>query len=124
MTHEAAPIPSQHGRPQPAALTTNGFKPGSSAAESSSTLIDCDTCTARGTACGDCVVTVLLGGPPLGVTLNEEERRALEVLADAGLIPPLRLSAGAEVEVVGSVWREYTDDPGADVAAVTRGSSG
>ena len=26
--------------------------------------IDCDTCTARGTGCGDCVVTVLLGAPP------------------------------------------------------------
>ena len=27
-------------------------------------LIDCDTCTARGTGCTDCVVTVLLGAPP------------------------------------------------------------
>jgi hypothetical protein len=27
-------------------------------------LIDCDTCTVRGTGCGDCVVTVLLGAPP------------------------------------------------------------
>ena len=26
--------------------------------------IDCDTCTARGTGCADCVVTVLLGAPP------------------------------------------------------------
>ena len=26
--------------------------------------IDCDTCTARGTGCGNCVVTVLLGAPP------------------------------------------------------------
>ena len=26
-------------------------------------LIDCDTCTARGTGCADCVVTVLLGRP-------------------------------------------------------------
>jgi hypothetical protein len=31
---------------------------------SDSLLIDCDTCTARGTGCGDCVVTVLLGAPP------------------------------------------------------------
>ena len=29
-----------------------------------SMLIDCDTCTARGTGCADCVVTVLLGAPP------------------------------------------------------------
>jgi hypothetical protein len=27
-------------------------------------LIDCDTCTARGMGCADCVVTVLLGAPP------------------------------------------------------------
>jgi hypothetical protein len=27
-------------------------------------LIDCNTCTARGTGCADCVVTVLLGAPP------------------------------------------------------------
>ncbi|MGY1638057.1 hypothetical protein ACI78V_15535 [Geodermatophilus sp. SYSU D00742] len=27
-------------------------------------FIDCDTCTARGTGCADCVVTVLLGAPP------------------------------------------------------------
>lgn len=27
-------------------------------------LIDCDTCTARGAGCADCVVTVLLGAPP------------------------------------------------------------
>ncbi|MGY1652745.1 hypothetical protein [Geodermatophilus sp. SYSU D01119] len=27
-------------------------------------LIDCDSCTLRGTGCADCVVTVLLGAPP------------------------------------------------------------
>lgn len=27
-------------------------------------LIDCDTCTVRGSGCTDCVVTVLLGAPP------------------------------------------------------------
>ena len=54
-------------------------------------LIDCDTCSVRGIGCGDCVITVLLGGPPVGVTLNDEERRAVEVLAAAGLVPPLRL---------------------------------
>ena len=27
-------------------------------------LIDCDSCTVRGTGCVDCVVTVLLGAPP------------------------------------------------------------
>ena len=55
------------------------------------TVIDCDRCTMRGIGCGDCVVTVLLGGPPYGVELDEVEQRALSVLADAGLVPPLRM---------------------------------
>ncbi|MGY1747363.1 hypothetical protein [Blastococcus sp. SYSU D00695] len=83
-------------------------------------LIDCDTCTARGTGCGDCVVTVLLGAPPgwqgtdpavvpmtrraalpvedpvagaapgVVVELDEVERRAVRALAEGGLVPPLR----------------------------------
>lgn len=60
------------------------------------TVIDCDRCTMRGTACGDCVVTVLLGGPPYGVELDEAEQRALGVLADAGLVPPLRMVTMAQ----------------------------
>jgi hypothetical protein len=63
-------------------------------------VIDCDTCSVRGIGCGDCVVTVLLGGPPVGVTLNEEERRAVEVLAAAGLVPPLRLVQAVEGVVI------------------------
>jgi hypothetical protein len=54
-------------------------------------LIDCDSCTARGPACGDCVVTALLGAPPHGADLDLAERRAIGVLADSGLVPPLRL---------------------------------
>ncbi len=54
-------------------------------------LIDCDACRVRGPACGDCVVTVLLGAPPDGVRLDPEERDALDVLAASGLVPPLRL---------------------------------
>jgi len=54
-------------------------------------LIDCDACRVRGPACGDCVVTVLLGAPPDGVRLDAEERDALDVLAASGLVPPLRL---------------------------------
>jgi hypothetical protein len=90
-------------------------------------LIDCDTCTARGAGCADCVVTVLLGAPPgwqstdpvvvpLGgraggparepdgraaedvvvprpgvvVDFDDVERRAVGVLAQSGLVPPLR----------------------------------
>ena len=54
-------------------------------------LIDCDTCKVRGVACGDCVITVLLGSPPAGVHLDEEDAAALAVLAEGGLVPPLRL---------------------------------
>jgi hypothetical protein len=83
-------------------------------------LIDCDTCTARGAGCADCVVTVLLGAPPdwqsvdpvvvpmpvratapaaedvvvpppgVVVELDEVERRAVRALAEVGLVPPLR----------------------------------
>lgn len=54
------------------------------------TRIDCDTCLVRGLACHDCVVTVLLGPPP-ELTFDDEERRALDVLAAGGLVPPLRM---------------------------------
>jgi hypothetical protein len=54
-------------------------------------LIDCDSCEVRGRACGDCVVTVLLGAPPEGVQLDQDARAALDVLAASGLVPPLRL---------------------------------
>jgi hypothetical protein len=82
-------------------------------------IIDCDTCVVRHQACDDCVVGVLLGlpevpardgdgasggagepgrprepaepGAPLPVEFGAVERRALEVLADHGLIPHLRL---------------------------------
>lgn len=72
-------------------------------------LIDCDRCEVRDIACGDCVIGVLLRTPeedrpvpylpvdmePAGreepLELAEPERRALEVLADQGLIPRLRL---------------------------------
>jgi hypothetical protein len=62
-------------------------------------LIDCDGCAVRGRACGDCVVTVLLGAGPGSaspVDLDSAERAAIEVLAGSGLVPPLRL-VSAEV---------------------------
>ena len=55
-----------------------------------SMVIDCDTCLARGLACQDCVVTVLLGPPP-EVGFDEDEQRALSVLAESGLVPQLRM---------------------------------
>jgi hypothetical protein len=84
-------------------------------------LIDCDSCAARGPACADCVVTVLLGAPParrfsdgsldsgsdpgleagfdsgidpeldFGIDLDGREQAAIAVLAGSGLVPPLRL---------------------------------
>jgi hypothetical protein len=74
-------------------------------------LIDCDTCTVRGQACGECVVNLLFGqAPPVGepgqgqvgerqvgerqagggragqgqVGEPDAERRAIQVLAAAG----------------------------------------
>jgi hypothetical protein len=63
-------------------------------------VIDCDRCTMRGIGCGDCVVTVLLGGPPFGVELDDVERRAIDILADAGLVPPLRMVEAIESQHV------------------------
>ena len=80
-------------------------------------IIDCGTCAVAGLACGDCVVSVLLGVPEVldragstGIGLasepasdmpgssllplmhvEDEHAAALEVLAGSGLVPPLRL---------------------------------
>jgi hypothetical protein len=53
-------------------------------------LIDCDTCSVRGTACRDCVVTFLAGRGASSVDLTQAEADAIGVLAVAQLIPPLR----------------------------------
>ncbi len=54
-------------------------------------LVDCDRCEVRGDACQDCVITVLLGPPPGGVELDGAQRRALDTLAEVGLVPHLQL---------------------------------
>ena len=54
-------------------------------------LIECDRCVMRDIACSDCVVTALLPAPGPDGELDEAEYRALRVLADARMIPPLRL---------------------------------
>lgn len=54
-------------------------------------LIDCANCAVRGPACGSCVISVMLGAPPDGVEIDESERAALRALADAGMVPHLRL---------------------------------
>jgi len=53
-------------------------------------IIDCDRCAIRGVGCSDCVISVLLDAPPK-VELAEPELRAIGALADAGLVPRLRL---------------------------------
>ncbi len=73
---------------------------GPGSVRSMTTRIDCDTCLVRGQACHDCVVTVLLG-PPDELTFDDDETRALDVLAAGGLVPPLRMVvplAGPEIE--------------------------
>jgi hypothetical protein len=62
--------------------------PGPTTPDTGTVVIDCDDCAVRGVGCQDCVVSVLLGVPE---TLLDDERRALEVLADAGMAPRLRL---------------------------------
>jgi hypothetical protein len=61
-------------------------------------IIDCDQCQVRDVACGDCVVSVLLGlaseGEP--VEIDAAEARAISVLAGSGLVPPLRLLAPSD----------------------------
>jgi hypothetical protein len=54
-------------------------------------LIDCDTCSVRGSACRDCVVTIILNNSARPVELDEDEQCAVDTLAAGGLVPPLRL---------------------------------
>lgn len=62
-------------------------------AHSGEITIDCHTCLARPAACGDCIVSVLLGPPG---AIGGEEQAAFAVLAGSGLVPPLRLVKGQE----------------------------
>ena len=59
--------------------------------ERSTLHVDCDSCSVRGPACTDCVVSVLLGIPGPRVDLDGDEQQALSALAGSGLVPPLRL---------------------------------
>jgi hypothetical protein len=77
-------------------------------------LIDCDACVMRGPDCRDCVVSVLLGPPAErsgALVIDDEERAALDALAESGLVPPLRL-----VHAVSSLELE-TPDRGGRTAA-------
>lgn len=55
-------------------------------------LIDCDDCVMQGTeACHDCVVSFLLADVAGPLEIDPDRAEALDVLADAGLVPKLRL---------------------------------
>jgi hypothetical protein len=60
-------------------------------------LIDCEACHLRNVACGDCVVTVLLGKSDATVEFDEAEHEAVGALAAHGLVPPLRLIPLADI---------------------------
>lgn len=53
--------------------------------------VNCERCLARGPACSDCVISVLLGLPAERVVFDSGEQAALRTLAGSGLLPPLRL---------------------------------
>ena len=69
-------------------------------------LIDCDTCTVRGDACEDCVVSFLTisvrpgaadpadaADVPREVAVDPDQVRALAAMSAGGLVPPLRHAA-------------------------------
>jgi hypothetical protein len=54
--------------------------------------LDCSTCTQRDIACGDCVVSLFLSFPTGSNEINAAEAAAVEVMAEAGLVPHIRMS--------------------------------
>lgn len=66
--------------------------------------IDCDECAMQHTTtCNDCVVTVLLRETAEPLEIDTAEAVALNVMADAGLVPRLRLVRHDEdLEATGS----------------------
>jgi hypothetical protein len=73
-------------------------------------LIDCESCSVRDVACGDCVVGALLGMPAVGATLDAQERTAIGVLAASGLVPPLRLAVSSTSTVASSPSADDDDE--------------
>lgn len=72
-------------------------------------LIDCDSCLAKDIACDDCVVSVIfkegfLDEGPLD--LNHDEADALSNLAEAGLVPQLRLVARSPQAATVEPWKD------------------
>ena len=84
-----ADVPSPSSRPS--------SLPDPDAAAPLPVVVDCDGCAVRGLACDDCVVTVLLGPNTSSRRWDADEVSALDALAGAGLVPPLRLVQGVDV---------------------------
>ena len=78
-------VSPQPVRPEP-------MNPEPVAAEPSLT-IDSHDCTLHDTdACDDCLVSHLLGPLPSRVELDHDEARQVELLTEAGLVPPSRFA--------------------------------
>lgn len=86
-------------------------------------IIDCDNCSARGWHCSECVVSHLLG-PPGRFDLDQEAHDALEVLADSGLVPPLRMVPVLDVSAVASASVEGDEKPARQGSATQEPASG
>lgn len=73
-------------------------------------VIDCGRCVMRGAGCQDCVVAVLeppnVAGYLVQVPgyLDEAEVRAIGVLADAGMVPPLKLPLPGSIRPRVRTW--------------------
>jgi hypothetical protein len=65
-------------------------------------IIDCDTCELQRTsACDECIVPVLLNQMAGPFDLGTDEAMALDNLADAGLVTPLRLVTNRDASATG-----------------------
>jgi hypothetical protein len=66
--------------------------------------IDCGRCEMRGIGCRDCAIAAIETRNVTGY-LPDAELRALGVLADAGLVPPVRLTiAGTRTRPGAPTW--------------------
>jgi hypothetical protein len=62
-------------------------------------IIDCNTCEMQATnACDECIVPVLLHQMSGPFEMGREEQQALDNLADAGMVSPLRLVPPADYD--------------------------
>lgn len=72
-------------------------------------LIDCETCLAKDIACDDCVISVIFKegfvdeGP---FDLDHDEADALSTLAEAGLVPQLRLVPRSPQTATVEPWKD------------------